>query len=115
MIDPFLDYQATKLQALLSKIQPCDYETLNGTRVQPLRIAGILKGTPASSTSSGAPQKQQSANQEVSNFFKEMQKQQEGLEALMKAFDDFIKRRLLEQFKEIFCKEKTDQEIAPDN
>ena len=25
----------------------------------------------------------------------------------MKAFDDFIKRRLLEQFKEIFCKEDT--------
>ena len=99
MVDPFLDYQATKLQALLSKIQPCDYETLNGTRVQPLRIAGILKGAPATSAGSASnpsPQNQQSTNYEVANFYKEMQKQQEMLEALMKAFDDFIKRRLLE-------------------
>ena len=42
IVDPFLEFQAMRLQALLSKIQPCDYEALNGQRVHPLRIAGIL-------------------------------------------------------------------------
>ena len=78
IVDPFLDFQSMRLQALLSKIQPCDYETLNGSRVHPLRIAGILS-TKLSNNSSVLANanisniKQQSQH-EVHTFYKEVQK-----------------------------------------
>ena len=79
----------------MSKIQPYDYEELNGTREHPLRISGIL------TTNKNAAQKQQ-VTQEVASFMRDIQKQHEVLEALMRAFDDFIKRKVLEQYEEIF-------------
>lgn len=95
VVDSFLDNQSIRLQAVLTKIQPCDYEAINGAKEHPLRIAGIMN---MRSTSS-----KQQQTQEVASFVRDVQKQQELLEALMRAFDDFVKRRVIEQYDEIFA------------
>ena len=46
----------------------------------------------------------------MATFYKEVQKQHEVLDALMKAFDDFIKRKLIEQYNSIFGETNSNEE-----
>ena len=46
----------------------------------------------------------------MATFYKEVQKQHEVLDALMKAFDDFLKRKLIEQYNSIFGESSSNNE-----
>ena len=73
--------------------------------MHPLRIAGILSNKQSNSSAqanANISNIKQHSQHEVHTFYKEVQKQHEVLSALMKAFDDFIKRKLMEQFKSTF-------------
>lgn len=73
---------------MLVKVQPIDQET---AKLNPLRTAGIV--------SSKQNQIQQQA---LNNFVREMKKQQDQLRAVLDTFVDFIRRKVVEDFRHVF-------------
>jgi hypothetical protein len=73
---------------MLVKVQPLDEDT---AKLNPLRTAGI--------TSSNMNQIQQQA---LNNFVREMKKQQDLLRAVLDTFVDFIRRKVVDDFRHVF-------------